>query len=318
MKQNQIRIADSIYGFVVGDALGVPVEFLPRELLKKHQVTDMMENKKRKTTIGYWSDDTAMVLCSMQSILDKKEVVYDDLLEKFLMWFKTGYMGVNHKCFGIGQTTYKSISKYKRLGYPACIQEPYPSKRNSGNGSLMRMLPIIFFLYYHSNQQLSDKYRIIEEVSRLTHGSSECLQACVFYGMFIFNLLDDMEMHGALSVSIVQHTSYYGQYQSTELERILSQEILVVDESQIQSTGYVVSTLEASLWCLFTSASYSEATLKAVNLGYDTDTVAAITGSMAGLIYGLDQQGEQWKSQLQESILLDSVITSFLLLLLNQ
>lgn len=70
-------------------------------------------------------------------------------------------------------------------------------------------------------------------------------------------------------------------------------------KDQIKSSGYVVDTLEAVTWCLITTTSYKEAVLQAVNLGDDTDTIGAITGSLAGLYYGYDEIPEQWIKTLQ-------------------
>ena len=76
--------------------------------------------------------------------------------------------------------------------------------------------------------------------------------------------------------------------------RLLLEDISSVSEDEIQSRGYVVYTLEASIWCILTTNCYKEAVLKAVNLGEDTDTTAAVTGGLAGLIYGEAFIPEEW------------------------
>ncbi len=75
-------------------------------------------------------------------------------------------------------------------------------------------------------------------------------------------------------------------------------EIYILEEDEIQSSGYVLHTLEASIWCLLTTDNYKEAVLKAVNLGSDTDTIGAVTGGLAGLLYGLDNIPKNWLQQI--------------------
>ena len=107
-------IKSAIYGFVVGDALGVPVEFSKREYLKNNPVIDFIDNPSRRTTKGFWSDDTAMTLCTMQSIIDCNEINHEDMMNKYLKWFEEGFMTPDGKCFGIGQNTLKTLSNYKK------------------------------------------------------------------------------------------------------------------------------------------------------------------------------------------------------------
>ena len=67
-----------------------------------------------------------------------------------------------------------------------------------------------------------------------------------------------------------------------------------MEEKEIKSGGYVVDTFQASLWCLMTTRSYADCVLKAVNLGSDTDTVGAVAGSLAGILYGVESIPAEW------------------------
>ena len=69
-------------------------------------------------------------------------------------------------------------------------------------------------------------------------------------------------------------------------------------EEEVQSTGYVIHTLEAALWCVDTTNSFQDAVLKAVNLGEDADTVGAVTGQLAGARYGIEDIPDEWLSEL--------------------
>jgi ADP-ribosylglycohydrolase len=80
--------------------------------------------------------------------------------------------------------------------------------------------------------------------------------------------------------------------------RLLAGNIFEEPEDTISASGYVLHTLEASIWCLLTTGNYRDAVLKAVNLGEDTDTTSAVTGGLAGLLYGLESIPEDWISQL--------------------
>ena len=83
------------------------------------------------------------------------------------------------------------------------------------------------------------------------------------------------------------------------------------EEDEIKSSGYVVDTLEASIWCLLNSSNYAECVLKAVNLGHDTDTVGAIAGSLAGAMYGLKMIPVGWIAELQNRGLLFDICECF-------
>ena len=78
------KIKSSIYGFIIGDILGVPVEFYKRSYLKENPITDMVNNRHRGTTIGFYSDDSAMTLCTMKGIIDNPNV-FDSRLHKSIM-----------------------------------------------------------------------------------------------------------------------------------------------------------------------------------------------------------------------------------------
>lgn len=319
-------IKSSLYGFVVGDALGVPVEFLPREKLKEYPVSKMLENKSRNTTKGYWSDDTAMTLCTMQSLIEMDELnfaIHESMMKNYRRWLEEGYMAVNNICFGIGQTIFKALSRYRMsktfLEYCAKNIE---SKNNGGNGAMMRILPLILYLYNHDipkykgideDKKIYRKYDIIEFNVGMTHQYKVNIESCIFYAMFIFNLLDTIDLNKAYDLSIEQHLSWYGGVQSPELKRILSKEIINLEEKEIKSSGYVIDTLEACLWCIFNSNSYEETVLKAVNLGGDTDTIAAIAGSIAGIYYGFDSIPQRWLNELCEKNLLEEKINKFIL-----
>ena len=98
------------------------------------------------------------------------------------------------------------------------------------------------------------------------------------------------------------------EYRITELNRIWSKEIFNVPENEVKSTGYVVDTLEAAIWCCYNSKDYKEAVLKAVNLGGDTDTIAAVTGGLSGIIY--EELPSEWVWKIRKIHLLQKACNS--------
>lgn len=322
------KLRASILGFIIGDALGVPVEFKSREYLEQNPVVNMMENKSRNTTKGYWSDDTAMTLCTMQSLIECNDnnitlEIAEDMLNKYREWVEKGYKAVDNKCFGIGQNTLRVLSNYKKSkSITDYLMNNNPEdEKKGGNGALMRILPLVLYLYYNdlpkyneydSEVQRCRKYDVIEFTNDLTHNNKDSRNCCFFYTMFIFNLLDTGDIYKSYEKAINDCMTRFNGFPSKKLERILLNKLIDLDKSEIKSSGYVVDTLEASLWCLFNTHSYEEAVLTAVNLGVDSDTIGAITGSLAGLYYGIEQIPEKWINTLREKEMLDNDINKFL------
>lgn len=281
----------------------------------------------RKTTVGYWSDDTAMTLCTMESIIQLKEINYKDIMDKFKLWVEEGYMTANDVCFGIGQRTLKALTFYynelkkttvsesfKNFSWIPLIgtmSENFNEKKTSGNGSLMRVLPVVLYLN-STNKSLTEKINIMSKVSSMTHGNNECVSSCIYYMCFIVHLLKTNNILESFKLASKDLYNNYNVNVCGQLHRIINSEFWNLSIEEIKTTGYVIDTLEASLWCLYHSESYKEAVLKAVNLGGDTDTIAAITGSIAGIYYGYDSIPKTWINSLMKKELIDGKINEFL------
>lgn len=317
----------SLYGFIVGDALGVPVEFMKREQLLNNPITEMIANKQRNTTPGYWSDDTAMSFCTMQSIIDKGEIDYKDIMDNFILWVEKGYMTAADVCFGIGQRTLKALTYYKRelkqidisnkldmeewVKNVGLSSETSYETKTSGNGSLMRVLPAVLYLN-KSQKTLSEKITIMRGLSSITHANEECKSSCIYYMILIDNLFKTNNIIVSLNLTSNYFIDNYDIKTCGQLYRIINKEFLNLSIDELKTTGYVIDTLETSLWCLYNTNSYEEAVLTAVNLGGDTDTIAAITGSLAGIYYGYDSIPKNWIDTLLKKDLVDSIINKFL------
>lgn len=293
MLKNKLKAG--IIGHLVGDALGVPVEFKSRKELKKDPVTDMRGYGTYNQAPGTWSDDSSLTLCLLESLLDGYDL--NDQAEKFISWLDEAYWTAGGETFDVGNTTRVSIANL-RQGMEATAAGAGGEKDN-GNGSLMRILPLAFYLI---NVEPAEKFKKTEEVSSLTHSHLRSILGCYIYLDFAQRLIMEADLEQAYEQSIKHINNFIGQDNfSSELKyysRILSGNIKDSAETEIKSTGYVVDTLEAVFWVLLNSNSYQESVLKAVNLGEDTDTVAAITGGLAGLYYGFNSIPKKWVKQL--------------------
>ena len=287
------RMLSGLIGLCIGDALGVPVEFSTREGLKKHPVTDMIGYGMHDQPKGTWSDDSSLTFCLGESLCDGYDIF--DIAAKIKSWYKEGRWTAYDEVFDIGRTTLESIERLIKGKSP--FESGGRQSKDNGNGSLMRILPLAFYL-----QNITDtsyKYKVIKEVSMITHAHPRAILACAIYVDYAISLLKGNSIQNAMYEMKENIINFYNN-ESTytdELEyykRILSEELINCTENEISSSGYVVDTLEASLWCFMTTHDYESAVLKAVNLGGDTDTIAALVGGLAGIYYGMNEMPYKW------------------------
>ena len=303
-----------MYGLIIADAMGVPVEFTSREDRKLDPVTDMRGYGTYNQPEGTWSDDSSMAIATLVSIRDKGEIDYKDIMERFHDWCMYGAYTPFDEAFDIGIATSRAIMKYSNGAKP--LESGGKTEWDNGNGSLMRILPVCLYIFEKQrDMKLSDdeSIDIIYNCSALTHAHLRSKIACGIYYFLVKAILDkDGELIERLQQGVDNAFKYYGESAKSELDnfnRLISlSEFKDTPENKIQSTGYVVYTLEAAIWCLVNTYSYEEAILKAVNLGDDTDTVAAITGGLAGLYYGYDNIPDKWKVKLQKRDWIDSLL----------
>ena len=177
----------------------------------------------------------------------------------------------------------------------------------------MRVLPYAFFDAYTQLPSVADRYQLIASSGSITHNHPIPHLCSFFYVELVRALANDIPPTGALAIarktvlaclSNLEDQSAARAY-AVKLHRILHADFTTIDEADIRSSGYVIYTLEAVLWCFLNGSNYREIVLRAVNLGEDTDTLAAIAGGLAGLTYGPDSE---WVSQLANL----SLISKFL------
>ena len=158
------KLEDAMYGFVIADALGVPAEFKSRNSLSMHPVRDMVGYGTHNVPEGTWSDDTSMVLATQDSINTNEKIDYKDIMDKFASWYKKGEYTTDGNVFDIGGTTSMAIRNYTYGTDP--LKCGGTSERDNGNGSLMRMLPVAYYIY--DNGLSDERVEIISNVSSLT------------------------------------------------------------------------------------------------------------------------------------------------------
>ena len=295
------QVKGGMLGLAIGDALGVPVEFRDRTTLKRHPVVDMREFGSHHQPKGTWSDDSSLAFCLAESLIENPQIDTEDIGKRFCRWFKEGYLTPHGRVFDIGMATTFAIRRLLN-GYPA-IMAGGSDEDSNGNGSLMRILPLSFVL---KNKNLTERFEITDCVSSITHAHVRSVIACFYYIEFALQLLEGkekFEIYKALQPTILDFLEQRDIRESEIklFKPILKENIWERKEENIRSSGYVVNTLHASIWCLMTSETYEETVLKAVNLGDDTDTTGAVAGGLAGILYGFNKIPTQWVHELVKS-----------------
>ncbi|MGB4437301.1 MAG: ADP-ribosylglycohydrolase family protein, partial [Acetomicrobium sp.] len=136
------KVIGGLLGLCIGDALGVPVEFQSREKLKRNPVKDMMGYGTHNQPPGTWSDDSSLAFCLAESLCNGFDL--QDIADKFVKWMYEGYWTPWGKAFDVGHTTQIAISRLKKGVDP--LESGPTDERSNGNGSLMRILPLIFYV----------------------------------------------------------------------------------------------------------------------------------------------------------------------------
>lgn len=291
-------ILDGIMGLAVADALGVPVEFNDRESLKQNPVTGLRSYGTFHQPAGTWSDDTSMTLCLLHSL--SHGIDYREIMDYFSRWFYQGDYTPHGEAFGIGTTTREAINRYSRGIHP--LECGGKGEYDNGNGSLMRILPVLFYLqdrYGKDFKNQQSAFDLIHNISSLTHGHKRSLISCGIYICVASRLLDKNPLDKSVKLGINDALDYYQNQDGFKEEihhfsRLEDEHFKDLSSDEIRSSGYVVDTLEAAIWCLLNTKDYKSCVLMAVNLGNDADTVGAVAGGLAGLYYGVENIPDDW------------------------
>lgn len=287
---------DILFGVPVGDALGVPVEFKSRFSIALNPLKDMIGHGTHNQPLGTWSDDSSLTFCLAEALTQEFSLV--TIGDNFIKWKYENYWTAHGEVFDIGNATSQAISRLRNGIVPELCGGTEAS--DNGNGSLMRILPL---LVYIKDKSIEERYELTKQVSSITHGHIRSVISCFYYMEFARSILvglDKFSAYNRLKTSLNEFlkSQLVPDHEISYFNRLLVGNIYELEVDSISSTGYVLHTLEASIWCLLTTSNFKEATLKAVNLGNDTDTTGAVTGGLAGLLYGYETIPKSWISQL--------------------
>jgi ADP-ribosyl-[dinitrogen reductase] hydrolase len=298
------RRRGTLIGLAVGDALGGAVEFKPPGSFAP--VTGYRNGGPHRLEAGEWTDDTSMALALADSIATAGWDL-NDQASRYVEWWKKGKYSVNGQCFDIGYTTRMALSNY--LDNKNALASGDTSERASGNGSIMRLAPVPIRYAHLYADQLDELSRFAEESSLPTHASDQCVSACRYLASVLAALIHGEDRDEVLS------PSWHPLRQLNDIKPLhpLIQEIAQGSFRQkqppaIQGSGWVVKSLEASLWAFHDADTFEEAVLKAVNLGDDADTTGAICGQLAGAYWGESGISESLRAGLARMDMLEKAL----------
>lgn len=289
-------------GLVLGDVLGMPVQFMSRERIRLNPIKKVEGYGTYNMPPGTWSDDSSMAIATLVSLREQKGVDCSDIMERFVAWTTKGEYTPAGVAFDQGITCMEAIGRYRRTkDYQTCGRT---GEYANGNGALMRIMPMCLYAYEKVKSgewTVEEAVEAVHQVSALTHNHLRSKMACGIYYFMICNILEgsgnlsELLQKGVDDAVKFYHDDVTNYVELAHYGRLFHlDEFAEVPEEDIKSSGYVVDSLEAAVWSLITTDSFDEAILKAVNLGDDTDTVGAIAGGLAGLYYGYENMPKEW------------------------
>jgi ADP-ribosylglycohydrolase len=279
------RSRGALLGLALGDTLGVPLEFSPRD---RKQVSDIEGGGPFDLKPGEWTDDTSMACCLAYSLISCGGFDPTDQMLCYVYWYRYGAFSSNGTCFDIGGATRTALESFIQT------REPYSGStdpRMAGNGSLMRLAPIPVFYFDSFDQSV----RFSGLSSRTTHQATEAVDACRYFGALLHGALHGVSKERLLDGIYEPIEGYWNAYPlAPAVEAVARGSYKHKRRDEISSSGYVIHTLEAALWAVYHHDNFRDAVLAAVNLADDSDTVGAVCGQIAGAYWGETQLPIEW------------------------
>lgn len=271
------RCRGALLGLAVGDALGVPVEFMQPGTFEA--VTEIMGGGPHGLMPGEWTDDTSMALCLAESLIHCRGFDPEDQLQRYVRWWKNGHLSSTGICFDIGITNRAALEAFQATGQPSGLTAP----DTAGNGSIMRLAPIPIF---YSNS-MGDAVDYAGRSSATTHASEAAISACRYMAAIMVRALWGSDKEDVLAPVSIGNLS-------DGVNRVAFGSFRIFSPPQIRGSGYVVESLEAALWAFHNSDNFADGARLAVNLGDDSDTTGAVYGQIAGAYYGASGIPVHW------------------------
>ena len=310
---------NALIGQALGDAFGVPVEFLSRREVRSLNLQEMIGSDSGQIldslwgdTIpaGGWSDDTSMTVASMASFIRKKgKIDYQDQLTRFVRWWKEGeYCSLSYP-FGLGGNVSASLERFQN-GVPA-LECGGRGFMDNGNGALMRILPFSLYCIFR-RLNAEETVSVTGNGSAITHGHEISRMCCFIWTELLRALTENRDISAAINhIEEMPYLKWFSEETAGKLAFITNRKTRELTDNDIGETGYVVDTLYSALFSLYHANDFQTSIRNAVNLGYDTDTAGAVTGTAAGILYGLDGVPKQWTDTLKKPDVLDTVARDF-------
>ncbi len=280
------RFVGCLIGLALGDALGAPLEFMPRaEIMATYgEVRELLGGGWLNVEPGEYTDDTQLALAIAESIVRTGRIDPPDIAARFVAWLRTGPKDV-------GNITRTAI-RYHEQGLPWQEVGPRVVRElvggSAGNGSLMRCAPVGLFHAARPDALLRDS----TIVSEITHANPLSIWSSIAVNLAIVELL-----HGRTKDVIARVAAQIP-------ERQVRDTLLTVPglpRRSVRSGGFVLETLGAAFWALQHGENFEEVVVAAINLGDDADTVGAVAGALAGARDGVNAIPDRWKDQLRDA-----------------
>ena len=266
------RFKGMFWGLVVGDCLGSPIQFMPKD--GHPHITEMVRCDTFNTPPGYWTDDSSMAFCIAESAVRLGRYDLADIANNFVRWRYEGFWSSLPHAFDVGSATTAAVNNIRRHG-----SLKNGSEKSQGNGSIMRFAPSWILNYGNSDRT------ILYEISDLTHDSSAVRKT-----IDLMADICDVHVQG-------KRTETASIYQTRE---------------EVGNSGWAVSTLQAALWAFQTTDSFEDGMIAAVNLGGDADSIGAVYGQIAGLYYGYGAIPERWLAAVKDWEKVNALIEQFI------
>ena len=287
----------SLLGLAVGDALGTTLEFKSPGTFSP--IEDMQGGGPFCLNPGQWTDDTSMALCLAESLIDCGGVDFKDQMERYLRWWKEGYLSSTGTCFDIGNTVSKALSHFQRTGK---VFAGSTNPNTAGNGSIMRLAPVPLFFAGDSEEAIHQA----GESSKTTHGAAEAIDACRLLAGLLVGVIQGHRKEELCSEMFCPVPGLWEREPlSPKIAEIAAGSYKDKEPPAIRGTGYVVASLEAALWAFYHSTDFREGALQAVNLGDDADTTGAVYGQLAGAYYGVEGIPSGWRDNITDRALIE-------------
>lgn len=294
---NMYRVKEGIIGSAIGDALGCSTKGQDREYLLDNPILKMYPNIKKGIPRGSWGESTSLMIATMCAI-SKRGLDYDFIAENCVSWFTANKYCSVREAFGIGETTLKSLVRFTQRQLPAYECGETDVKSN-GNSSLKMMLPLAY--YFTAKKSLKDEvYDVVKKVCSITHKNELCVCACYIYVHLIMLILNGNNKYAALKKLKLLDYSMFSNKTLEYFSRILIGNIQELELEEIDSSSFIVSTLESALWCFSKSESFKDCVIAAANLGKDTSTIGSLSGTLAGIYYGTNKIPSSWDESLRK------------------